>query len=68
MALWITKLIAKQQGSKIHTMMIEEYKKLYLQDRCGGDFALACDLCFYAGLRISEAIGLREIDIDKAEK
>lgn len=49
-------------------MMIEEYKKLYLQDRCGGDFALACDLCFYAGLRISEAIGLREIDIDKAEK
>lgn len=51
-------------------MTIEEYKKLYLQDRCGGggDFALACDLCFYAGLRISEAIGLREIDIDKAEK
>lgn len=36
-------------------MTIEEYKKLYLQDRCGGDFALACDLCFYAGLRISEA-------------
>ena len=48
-------------------MTIEEYKKLYLQDRCGGDFALACDLCFYAGLRISEAIGLRGIDIDKAE-
>lgn len=49
-------------------MTIEEYKKLYLQDRCGGgDFALACDLCFYAGIRISEAIGLRGIDIDKAE-
>ena len=56
MALWITKSIAKQQGSKIHTMTIEEYKKLHLQDRCGGgDFALACDLCFYAGFRISEA-------------
>ena len=54
-ALWITKPIAKQQGSKIHTMTIEEYKKLCLQDRCGGDFALACDLCFYAGLHISEA-------------
>jgi hypothetical protein len=36
-------------------MTIEEYKKLYLQDSCGGDFALVCDLCFYAGLRISEA-------------
>lgn len=65
-ALWQTQSMASQQTTTIHTMTIEEYekyKKTYLTNRAGGDFALACDLCFYAGLRISEAIGLRGVDV-----
>ncbi|MDD6348551.1 tyrosine-type recombinase/integrase [Intestinibaculum porci] len=68
-ALWETRSIAQQETPVIHTMTIEEYeayKKIYLQKRCGGDLMIACDLCFYAGLRISEAIGLRYGDIVKA--
>lgn len=67
-ALWKSRAIAQQETTIIHTMTIEEYeeyKKLYLQKRCGGDLLIACDLCFYAGLRISEAIGLRYGDIVK---
>lgn len=69
-ALWQAKSITSQQTTTIHTMTVEEYekyKKTYLQNRAGGDFALACDLCFYAGLRISEAIGLRGVDVAIAE-
>lgn len=65
-ALWETRSIAQQETATIHTMTIDEYeayKKLYLQGRCGGDLLIACDLCFYAGLRISEAVGLRYGDI-----
>jgi integrase len=65
-ALWQAKTITSQQTTTIHTMTVQEYekyKKTYLLNRAGGDFALACDLCFYAGLRISEAIGLRGVDV-----
>lgn len=65
-ALWQARSITSQQTTTIHTMTIDEYeryKKTYLYNRAGGDFALACDLCFYAGLRISEAIGLRGVDV-----
>lgn len=69
-ALWQAKSITSQQTTTIHTMTIDEYeryKKTYLYNRAGGDFKLACDLCFYAGLRISEAIGLRGVDVAIAE-
>lgn len=70
--LFVSSSIQQQSQSVkiIQTMTPEEYesyKKIYLKRSYHGDLLLACDLAFYAGLRISEACGLRIKDIMQDE-
>lgn len=64
--LYVSASISSQTKPKINVMSVQEYeayRERYLNASLSGDMALLCDCGFYAGLRISECVGLRGMDI-----
>lgn len=68
--LYVSASISSQTKPKINVMSVKEYeayRERYLTASLSGDMALLCDGAFYAGLRISECVGLRGMDVTQTE-